>query len=306
MNKHLLTYLKGMAMGAAEIVPGVSGGTIALITGIYEELIGSLSAFDLKSVQLLFKGQLAALWERIHGTFLLTLFLGMLTSIFSLASAFAYALEFFEIQLWSFFFGLVLASAFLVIATLKVVKPHHALWVVAGAVIAYGLTSLPASAGADQWYYIMASGAIAICAMILPGISGSFILLLLGAYSIVLGAVNDLELAIILYFGIGAVLGLLTFTKLLKWVFAHYHDSTIALLSGFLLGSLNKLWPWKNVLETFTKHPGTEKEEIIPLVVEKVAPDHLWPQALAFALLGAAIVLGLHFAGRKKEAHNAA
>lgn len=295
-----------MAMGAADVVPGVSGGTIAFISGIYEELITSLSKLDAKAITLLFRGQFRDLWSHINGTFLVVLFAGIFTSILSLAAGLTWALEHHPTPVWSFFFGLVFASVFVVG---KDVKNWNAITVVAlgvGTAIAYYISNLPASTGADSAPYLIMSGALAICAMILPGISGSFILLLLGAYSIVLGAVAEMNLLVIAYVGIGAVLGLISFTKLLKWIFAHYHNFTIALLTGFLLGSLTKLWPWKEVLTTFTKHEGTPKEEIVPLTVANLAPGNDWPIALILAVVGAILVVALDRVGQrgKGEAHD--
>lgn len=299
MLKHIQLFLKGMAMGAADVVPGVSGGTIAFITGIYEELIGSISSINKDTFKLLFRGQFRELWTSINGNFLAVLFAGIFTSILTLASVLTYTLEHYPILTWSFFFGLVAASVWMMGRTVKRWNMNALLAFLIGTVVAYSITEMGATAGSDAPWYLVLSGALAICAMILPGISGSFILLLLGAYSTVLAAVANRELLTIAYVGIGAVAGLLLFSKGLKFIFERYYNFTIALLSGFLLGSLNKLWPWKQVLETFTKHAGTEKEEIVALSVQNLAPGSDWPMALIFALFGAALVLGLEFAGKK-------
>ncbi|MAZ95981.1 MAG: DUF368 domain-containing protein [Flavobacteriales bacterium] len=299
MLKNLRLFLKGMAMGAADVVPGVSGGTIAFITGIYEELIGSISAIDKESFSLLFKGQIGKLWAKINGNFLLVLFAGIFTSIFSLASVFTYLLEYYEIFTWSFFFGLVSASVWMVG---KTIEKWNALGIVAfliGSVVAYFITEMNAVNGIDAPWYLVLSGALAVCAMILPGISGSFILLLLGAYSTVLEAVANRDITTIALVGIGAISGLLLFSKGLKFIFERYYNTTIALLSGFLLGSLNKLWPWKEPLETFIKHEGTPKEEVVTLSVQNLPPESDWLMALLFALIGSFTVLGIEYAGRK-------
>lgn len=301
IKKYSFLFLKGMAMGAADVVPGVSGGTIAFITNIYETLIHALSQFDVRAVQLLLKGQFRALWSHINGTFLTVLFAGIFTSVLSLAALLSHTLETHPIQLWSFFFGLVFASIFIVGKQVSRWQWFTVLSFIVGAVIAFWITTLPASAGSNSYAYLILCGALAICAMILPGISGSFILLLLGAYATVLEAIADRELGIIAAVGIGAIGGLLSFTKLLKWVFAKYHNTTVALLSGFLLGSLNKIWPWKEVTATFTKHPGTPEEEIVPIVTQNLAPDDLWLMALALGLTGAAVVFGLEWAGTTKS-----
>lgn len=289
-----------MAMGAADVVPGVSGGTIAFITGIYEELIASISAVDGKALQLLFKGNVTALWKHVNGSFLAVLFAGIFTSILTLASLLSFLLDHHEILVWSFFFGLVAASVWMVGRTVKSWNWATLLSFAVGTAVAYLITVAPASTGTTEPMYLILCGALAICAMILPGISGSFILLLLGAYGTVLNAVADRDLMVIAYVGIGAAAGLLTFTKALKWIFAKFYNATIALLTGFLLGSLNKLWPWKEVISTYTKHAGTEKEEIVPLVVENLAPGELAVQGLIFALLGALVVILLEWFGKKK------
>ncbi|MDA0740565.1 MAG: DUF368 domain-containing protein [Bacteroidetes bacterium] len=301
IKKYSFLFLKGMAMGAADVVPGVSGGTIAFITNIYETLIHALSQFDVRAVQMLLKGQFRDLWSHINGTFLTILFAGIFTSVLSLAALLSHTLETHPIHLWSFFFGLVFASIFIVGKQVSRWQWFTVLSFIVGAIIAFWITTLPASAGSNSYAYLILCGALAICAMILPGISGSFILLLLGAYATVLEAIADRELAIIAAVGIGAIGGLLSFTKLLKWVFAKYHDLTVALLSGFLLGSLNKIWPWKEVIATFTKHPGTPDEEIVPIITQNLAPDDLWFVALALGLMGAAVVFGLEWAGTTKS-----
>jgi len=300
-KKYGFLFLKGMAMGAADVVPGVSGGTIAFITNIYETLIHALSQFDSRAIQLLLKGQFKDFWTHINGTFLAVLFAGIFTSVLSLAALLSHALETHPVQLWSFFFGLVFASIFIVGKQVSRWQWFTYLSFAVGTVIAFWITTLPASAGSDTYPYLILCGALAICAMILPGISGSFILLLLGAYATVLEAIADRTLGIIAAVGIGAVVGLLSFTKLLKWVFSKYHDLTVALLSGFLLGSLNKIWPWKKNLVTFTKHPGTPEEEVVPIVTQNLTPDEWWPIALIMGLCGVALVFGLEWAGNKKS-----
>jgi len=291
-----------MAMGAADVVPGVSGGTIAFITNIYEELIGNLSRFDAHAVKLLFKGQFRELWSYIGGTFLAVLFAGIFTSVLSLASILDYALEHHPTAIWSFFFGLVFASIFIVGRKVTQWRVPQILSFIIGTAIAYWVTTLPAVGGTEHPLYLILCGALAICAMILPGISGSFILLLLGAYATVLSAVSELNLLIIAYVGIGAVTGLISFTKFLKWIFDKYKTIAIAILSGFLLGSLNKLWPWKWVVEYYIKHEGTSKEEYVPLITENLAPGADWTLALPLAIAGALVVFGLEWAGKLKRA----
>ncbi|MCH1402631.1 MAG: DUF368 domain-containing protein [Schleiferiaceae bacterium] len=302
MQKYLSLFLKGMAMGAADVVPGVSGGTIAFITNIYEELIGNLSRFDAHAIKLLFRGQFRDLWSHIGGTFLAVLFAGIFTSVLSLASILGYALEHHPTAIWSFFFGLVFASIFIVGRNIAHWGTPQILSFIIGTAIAYWVTTLPAVGGTEHPLYLILCGALAICAMILPGISGSFVLLLLGAYATVLSAVSDRNLLIIAYVGIGAVAGLISFTKALKWIFEHYYSIAVALLSGFLLGSLNKLWPWKKEIDYFIKHEGTPQEEHIPLITENLAPGADWTLALPLAIAGALVVFGLEWAGKLKRA----
>jgi putative membrane protein len=310
MKDRILLFFKGLAMGAADVVPGVSGGTIAFISGIYEELIDSIARIDHQAVKILFQQGPVAFWKRVNGTFFLFLLGGIGTAILSLAPIITWLLKNQPILIWSFFFGLVVASIWLVVKQVKQWNVGRYLAFALGSVIAYGITILPMTAGTDSLPYLFLSGMIAICAMILPGISGSFILVLMGSYATVLGAIEEKNLAIIGVFGTGAVLGLLSFSHALKWLFARFHDLTVALLSGFLLGSLNKVWPWKEVVESFTKHPNTPKEEVIP-VLER----NLWPTSYAelvgepqtawavlLAAAGMALIVGLEWWGNRRRA----
>ncbi len=315
MNRVFL-FLKGMAMGAADVVPGVSGGTIAFITGIYEELIESINRINLEALKTLRKEGLVAAWNYINGWFFVPLFLGIAVSIVSLAKGISWLLVNEPVLLWSFFFGLVFASIFFVAKQVKQWGIPPAAAFIVGAVIAYMITILPASGSNDALWYLFLSGSIAICAMILPGISGSFILVLLGSYSTVLNAIHERDFTVIAVVGAGAIVGLLSFARVLKVMFAKYHDLTIALLSGFLLGSLNKIWPWKRVEEVMIKHAGEADEEIVnvletavlpnnfstpvlegvEVVAQKAADPQLWP-AIALAAAGALLILLLEKLG---------
>jgi len=270
---YLFLVLKGMGMGAADVVPGVSGGTIAFITGIYEELIDTINRVNFVTLKILFKEGIKPFWKALNGNFLVGLFAGIFISIISLAKLITYLLDTHPIAIWSFFFGLVLASIPLVAKSVRNWSGSRYFGFAAGSIIAYLITDLPPVEDPGASWYLFVSGMIAICAMILPGISGSFILLLLGSYSTVLQAVNDRDLLSIGIFGGGCIVGILAFSRFLKWMFARYHDVTIAILSGFLLGSLNKIWPWKNTLEVFVKHKGEENEEMVPLVQENILPS---------------------------------
>lgn len=247
---YLTVYLKGIAMGAADVVPGVSGGTIAFISGIYEELISTINAFDVKALKMLREQGFKSTWKHINGNFITSLLLGIATSVVSLAQLIKWLLENEPVLLWSFFFGLVVASVWLVAREIKEWKPSTVLLFILGTAMAYGISVLPASGETLGGLYLFFAGALAICAMILPGISGAFILVLLGAYGPVLQAVNERNLQTLAIVGLGAIFGLLSFARVLKYLFGHFKNLTLALLTGFILGSLNKIWPWKEVTET--------------------------------------------------------
>jgi len=240
-----LLSLKGVAMGAADVVPGVSGGTIAFISGIYEELIESINNINLGALKVLKKEGFKSFWNHINGTFFVFLFAGIIISIASLAKVVTYFLEVHPVLIWSFFFGLIIASVWLIGKTIKKWSPGVILTLLIGTAIAFYISSIESVATVDAKWYIFLSGSIAICAMILPGISGSFILVLMGSYHLVLEAVKSRDLAVIALFAAGCLIGLLTFARLLKYLFNHFKEITIALLTGFMVGSLYKVWPWK-------------------------------------------------------------
>lgn len=265
---YLLLFFKGMGMGGADVVPGVSGGTIAFITGIYEELLNSIKSFDKTALQLLFSINIAGFWRHINGKFLITLFGGIFTSILSLAKLIHYLLNNHPIQLWSFFFGLVLISTLLVLKEIKQWRPVVGISVFAGVIIAYFITGATPAVTPDNYLFVFLSGVIAICAMILPGISGSFILLILGKYEFIIESIKDLNIQVIVIFGIGCGIGILSFSRLVSWLLKRYHDITVALLSGFMLGSLNKIWPWKETITTRLNSKG----ELVPLIQNNLLP----------------------------------
>lgn len=255
-------------MGGADVVPGVSGGTIAFITGIYEELLDSIKAVDLESLKLLGSFKISAFWSKINGSFLLPLFLGILASVFSLASLMHYLLNTHAISLWSFFFGLIVVSSILVLRETKKWKPVNFVSIVVGIAVAYIITEATPTTTPDGYWFIFLAGAIAICAMILPGISGAFILLILGKYAFITAAVSNMDVAVIAVFGLGCIVGLLTFARAVSWLLKKYHDIAIALLSGFMIGSLNKVWPWKIV----TGFRLNSKGDQVPTITENVLP----------------------------------
>ncbi|MGB3145473.1 MAG: DUF368 domain-containing protein [Maribacter sp.] len=296
---YITISLKGIAMGIAELVPGVSGGTIAFVTGIYEEFITSINNISLATFKVWKNEGFKAFWERLNGNFLVALFLGMLISILSLSKIISWLLEEHPIPTWSFFFGLVLASVIFVAKSIEKWTVLAVILFIIGTVGAFYITTLPPSAHTESLPFLFFSGAIAICAMVLPGISGSFILVLLGSYKTILDAVNDKDFKIIATVGVGAIFGILSFAKLLKWMFTHQKDATLAVLTGFILGSLNKIWPWKNIIEIIK----IGKKEII--IDENISPFAFEgnPQimyAIVAALIGFSLIFILEKTASKK------
>jgi putative membrane protein len=295
-----------MAMGAADVIPGVSGGTIAFITGIYEELINSIKSINLTAFQLFFTGKFAEFWKAINGTFLVSVVLGIGISIFSLAKGMKFLLDHYPILVWSFFFGLIVASAIYVARSIKKWNAGAVISGIAGIIIAYYITIItPAEANTTYWF-IFISGAIAICAMILPGISGSFILVLMGMYKFILEAVGNLQITIILTFLVGAALGIIAFSHVLSWMLRKYHNLTIAMLAGFMVGSLNKVWPWKEVTKTFTDRHGEIKplveENILPATFEQITGKEAWlAGAILLAIVGFVLIFIMEGITKQKK-----
>ncbi len=290
-------------MGAADVVPGVSGGTIAFITGIYEELIHSINSINAKAIQLFFFGRWRSFWKHINGNFLLAVFAGIFTAVVSLARLLEHLLETQPVLIWSFFFGLILISSWVVARRIRHWNFSRVVALIGGIAIAFFITSVTPAETTDAAWFIILSGVLASCAMILPGISGSFILLLLGKYAFALNAVNEADLGVIFLLGIGAVIGLLSLSKLLSWLFRKYHDGTVAILAGFMIGSLNKIWPWKETVETVVIE-GIEK----PLLQKNVLPVPSDPGdqlalAIIMMLLGTGLILLFELAFRSKEGY---
>jgi len=297
--KQLLgVYFKGMAMGAADIVPGVSGGTIALIAGIYERLINALGSIGLSLWRVFrqdggIKG-LLAVWRQVDATFLLCLLLGIATSFVTLAGIIKHLLDNEPLLIWSFFFGLVVATVFILLSEIKRWNMGRAVLFVIGIAAAVIISSLPLLTTTPSLPYLFFAGAIAICAMILPGISGSFILLLMGAYDTVLEAVHTHNFTIILTVMAGMATGLLLFTRALKWLLSHYYQATLALLTGFIAGSLVKVWPWK------TDALGTLDSEAVTNVMPWQYPTGAqWSTTVGLMLLGAILVSLLSWWGNR-------
>lgn len=297
---HLLLFLKGMAMGAADVVPGVSGGTIAFITGIYDKLLGSISNISFSLLGLLKKEGFLAVWRKVNGTFLITLFSGIFTSILSLSKLLSHLLEAYPVLIWSFFFGLIIASIIYVGRMIKSWGVKEVIGLILGTVLIVAISLLPTFESSSNLIYLFICGAIAICAMILPGISGSFLLLILGVYQAVLGAVSEFKLDVIAVFGAGALVGLLSFSRLLKWVLEKYRNTTMSVLTGFLLGSLYKIWPWKETTEFRVNSHG----EQVPYIQENIVPQGDWFYALIFTILGFILLFGIEMVGQKLKKTN--
>ena len=290
-------------MGAADVVPGVSGGTIAFISGIYEELLNSISSFKFSLINVLNNEGIKVVWKKINGSFLLALFIGICFSVLSLAKLIENLLENHPILIWSFFFGLVLASIIYIAKQIKLWNIKCYLYLIFGLIFAYYITTLnPVITQNSSPWFLFLAGMIAICAMILPGISGSFILVLLGAYKPILNAINTKDFFSIIIFMAGAVLGLLTFSRVLKWLFSTYKNYTLALLIGFIAGSLNKIWPWKETISWRTNSKGIE----VPFTTTSVSPfsfdgDSKLLMAGLLAIIGFGLILLLEKLAVKKE-----
>jgi len=285
LNKYGLTYLKGLAMGAADIVPGVSGGSIALIAGIYQELLDSINAFNLDNLKLLKSFQIKEFYLRLNGNFLLSLVLGIMTSIFALSRVITYLMDEHPIPLWSFFSGLILVSAFLILKEIKKWNLVVIVSIAIGTAFAWWVTNLPPTTTPNDYWFTFVAGAIAICAMILPGISGSFVLLILGQYERILQAVLDKDFITLALFASGCLVGILSFSRVVAYLLRRFHAATIGLLSGFMLGSVNELWPWKQVTSWRTSSSGKE----VPFLTENILPGEYLTQVGLDPQLGWAI-----------------
>lgn len=313
-------------MGAADVIPGVSGGTIAFITGIYDEFVGSIASIDSEAVRLLLRGKLRDFWKHINGTFLLSIVCGIGVSVLALAGAMQYLLETHPIQTWAFFFGLIVASSIFILRGISGWKMRDVLFVVLGIVLGVVVCTLSPTRTPDALWFIFLSGAIAICAMILPGISGSFILLILGKYEYIMGTITGLfsgdfwgNFLILCVFLVGAVVGILSFSKLLRWLLARWHKETLIVLAGFIIGSLVKVWPWSNTEAIVcSQFPAVKAlaeaaeaaaesgigasaaQQALNAAVEASA-SAIDPQiggAILFALTGFCLVTGIELAGK--------
>lgn len=290
-SEYILTAIKGACMGAADVIPGVSGGTIAFIMGIYDKFVASLAAINADAVKLFFTGKFKEFWRHINGGFLLSLVVGIGVSVISLATVMQTLLSDFPIQTWAFFFGLIVASSIFILRGISGWGLREILFLIGGVVLGVVICTLSPTQTPDALWFIFLSGAIAICAMILPGISGSFILLILGKYQYILGAVSDLvagqnvvgNLLTIGVFAIGAIVGILSFSKFLHWLLSRWHKQALIILAGFIIGSLVKIWPWNN------------PEAIAQ--TELTGSLHIG-SAIIIALIGFSLVTGIEIAGK--------
>ena len=289
MKEHILTFLKGLSMGAADVVPGVSGGTIAFITGIYDDLLESIRRINPSLFVLFRRDGLSGVWEHINGTFLLALLSGILTAILTLAKVVSYALTEHPVIIWSFFFGLIIASALYMVKQVEQWNKMEIFMTILGIAFAYGITVSNPIHLEFNMFNVFIAGAIAICAMILPGISGSFILLLLGMYAPILDAVKSLNLPVLGLFIFGCLVGILSFSHFLSWLLQRYRALSIAFLTGLLIGALGKVWPWRDAV-TFSVNSSGNK---VPLVEKILSPSGFEAATGESALLMLAIPMML-------------
>ena len=293
---YVLLAVKGACMGAADVVPGVSGGTIAFVTGIYEELVGSVKSIRLSLFRLLVRGKFSAFWKQLNGGFLLALLCGILASIFSLAKLITSLLHTHPIPVWSFFMGLVAASAIYILKSLKKGNVWSVVSLLIGVFLAIIVCRCSPAQTPDGYWFLFLTGAIAICAMILPGISGSFIMVLFGKYTFIMNAVSTLQWNVLLVFGLGAVVGLLSFSRMLWWLLKNYYIQTVCLLAGFMFGSIEKIWPWKTLVAEGVFHNTT------PAKYGTISG--LSPQtgvAILFMALGFVVVFGVDFLSKRMK-----
>ena len=312
---NITVAIKGACMGAADVIPGVSGGTIAFITGIYDQLIGSINSINAEAVKLFFTGKFKEFWKHINGTFLLSLFCGILFSVVALAGLMQYLLEIHPIQTWAFFFGLIVASSLFILRGIEGWNLKAVIFLILGIGLGVTVCTLSPTTTPDALWFIFLSGAIAICAMILPGISGSFILLILGKYKFIMEAITGLttgqavgeNLVILGVFAVGAVCGIIAFSRVLNWLLSRYHKQTLLVLAGFIIGSLVKVWPWSNMEAIMLAQFPQASEVLNNLSVEILRNeyyrmlgqvDYQIGSAILFAIIGFSIVTGIEVAAK--------
>ena len=299
ISTFLILAIKGFFIGAANVIPGVSGGTLALILGIYEELINAIRSFNFNFLRLITRLKIREALSSVYWVFLLPVGLGILLATFSLAEVLARLLDSYPIIVWSFFFGLILSSVYTVSKALKEWKTTTIAAIGIGAIAAYFLFGMVPASTPDAPWFIFLSGFVAICAMILPGISGAYVLVVLGKYQYILEALNNKDFVPILILAAGALAGLLSFVRLLSWLLTKYRDLTMATLIGLMLGSLRKIWPWKQTLTSVSDIHG-DKASMLQINTLPSSFDSEVFLALLFMFLGFLVILGLDFWERRK------
>jgi len=307
--RYFWVWLKWLLMGACDVIPGVSGWTIAFITGIYDELLDALHGFNMDTLYLIFKWDVRGAWKAVHGNFLSALFFGIIVAIGTFASLVTYLLEMYPSFVWAFFMGLILASVVLLWQMIRFKKWIYIIWIILWWTIWWAITSLPALSLGDGLWSMFFAGAIAIIAMILPGISGSYLLLIMGKYSEVLwlvvdsvdalrlGSIGDVPFVPLVVFVAWIVLWLGVFSRVLRWVKEYYHDQMVVVLIGFMLGALQTLWPWKQTVSTYLDRHGIEKSLIQENIMRPNTEALLW--GLGFAAVGMMIMLGIYYFTKK-------
>ena len=305
LKDYLMIAVKGACMGGADVIPGVSGGTIAFIMGIYDEFVGSIAKIDAEAIRLLFKGKIRDFWKHINGNFLLAIVCGIGVSVVGLAGLMQMLLSEHPIQTWAFFFGLIVASSIFILRGIKGWKVREGLFLVFGVILGVVVCTLSPTETPEALWFIFLSGSIAICAMILPGISGSFILLILGKYQFIMGVISDLvagvdfgrNIIILGVFLVGAVCGIIGFSKFLHWLLARWHKETLITLAGFIIGSLVKVWPWSNT-EAIVQSQFPEAAELAQTADYAAMIDPQIFSAILFAIIGFSLVTGVEIAGK--------
>lgn len=299
IKDYIMLAVRGVGMGAADAIPGVSGGTIAFMTGIFEELVASINSINTQAMRLLLSGNIKGFWQHINGNFLVSIGIGILFSVATLAKLMLYLLSQHPIETWGFFFGLIVASSIFILKEINKWTPLSLLMVVFGIFLGVIVCTLSPTETPDDLWFIFLSGAIAICAMILPGISGSFILLILGKYEYIMSVISGLtsgdikgNLPIIAIFGLGALTGIISFSKFLHWLLRRFHRETLLVMAGFIIGSLVKVWPWSNMdAIKQSQFPDVPQELLATIPMERV--DMHYVSAVIFAMTGLLLVSGI-------------
>lgn len=295
LKKYSLIAVKGFGMGAANVVPGVSGGTIALLTGIFSDVVASLNAVTEKETwKALLKGRFKEFWSLINGNFLLALMVGVIVSVFSLAKIVTLALAYYPVLTWAFFFGLILASALYMFKDIKDFRAKDGLFVAIGLALGVTVCLLSPTQTPDDMWFIFLSGAVSICAMILPGISGSFILLIMGKYDYVMHAIDSLDMPVIIVFALGCLVGILAFSKVLHWLLGRWERQTLIVLLGFIIGSLIRVWPWFDM--DAVREAQILRTESLPGPVDMQIPG-----AIVWCIIGIVMVVGLEWLGHRSS-----